>query len=163
MLQFDMSDVMWMDEDVLVRRIQQSSDRLCVTMTIDDLYRAGSIQLIADNWLKTWFIAESLADCASVARCDFHEGDRGAGNLVFDFESVDAERMAAQLLDFAAVFDPDDLEAGALIYDEATDWLENKGDHPSRFPEIEECYRVDAEQAAEKENPSSQGDDNEVE
>lgn len=71
--------------------------------------------------------------------CDFAEGENGAADFEFRFTVSDAKKMAAVLADFAAVLDPDDLEAGAFIYDEAHDWIETRGDEPARFPDIEQC------------------------
>lgn len=117
------------------------------------------MQIVAHNWLKVWLVAESLAENAKTVRCSFQEGELGAGEFVLDFENIDPYAMAEKLLGFAGAFDPDDLEAGVLIYDEADDWLEKRGETLARFPEIEEAYRTDAAHAAELRDDRSEGDD----
>ena len=68
--------------------------------------------------------------------------------------------LAADLIEFAAVHGGEDLEASALIYDEAEDWLSNRGDSPAWFVGLEQNYRDDAARAAEFEGDCA-GDDTE--
>ena len=149
MLQLDMSDIPWTDEKSLRLRLRNSSTWVRVTMTIEHAYQAQSIETIAESWLQLWFVAESLAECASAVSCTLNEGERGTGNFVLDFKGVQPEKMADKLLELGAALDPDDLEGRAWIYETAEEWLANRGNIPSRFPEIEEGYRADAKQAAD--------------
>jgi hypothetical protein len=155
MIQLNASDLAWIDEETLLRRLKDSPGWLRLEATISEVYESQSMRAIADNWLKAWFVAESLAACAKSVSCSFREGERGAGEFILDFRDTAPDQMAAKLLEFSGAFDPDDLEAMALIYDEAEDWLEKRGNVTARFPQIEEAYRTEAARAAELEDDSS--------
>jgi hypothetical protein len=158
MIQLNASDLAWLDEDTLLRRLRKSPAWLRLEATIFQVYESESVRAIADNWLKAWFVGESLAACAKSVSCSFREGERGAGEFILDFRDIAPDQMAVRLLEFAGAFDPDDLEAMALIYNEAEDWLEKRGNATARFPQIEEAYRTEAARAAELEDDGS-GDD----
>jgi hypothetical protein len=157
MLELHLNDLLDADAADLARRIREAGGNLQVTLTVDDQYRSDSKWALAHGWLRTWYIAESLAEHASKPTCDFQEGERGAGEFEFKFSAVNAPAMTEKLVEFAAVFDPDELECGALMYDEAAEWLENRGEKPAKFPDLEEAYRADL--AAAKEHAAEYGDD----
>jgi hypothetical protein len=112
-------------------------------MTVLEQYHASSSWQLAQEWLKTWYIAESMVQYASNWSCQFHEGERGAGEFTFEFRVCDPAGMARKLVEFGLVFDENNLEPGALIYDAAEEWLENRPSSAARFPELEACYRGD--------------------
>ncbi len=117
-----------------------------------DLYQANSRSELAAKWLKVWYLAERLADNTDSASCAYSEGEFGAGKIQIELACCDARSLAKSLLEFAPAFDPDDLEACSLIYDEASEWLEKRANSVSWFPNLEQHYRDDAENAAEEES-----------
>lgn len=154
MLDVNMADVAWLDEEALASQIELQG-KLRITMIIPELYVAQTPVETAGNWLKVWFIAESLATYANQVSCSFNEVDDGAGQVILEFESIDAPNMADRLSTFGGVFDPDDLEESAQIFDEALEWVENRGTARAIFPGLEECYRNEQAFAEEweKEHP----------
>ena len=146
-LELNMSDASWLDETLLRRRVQQSS-ALRITMEVTDLYQAASRTRLAQNWLKIWYISECLARHGNDCQCSFHEVEFGAGLVVLEFAVQDVPGLVATVIEFAPVFDPDDLEASAEIYGEAEEWLDKRTE-PPMFGELEKCYRDDAEAARE--------------
>ena len=151
MFHLNLNDALSVEEDQVTRDVQLAGSELTVSMSVADQYRANSKTELAKNWLKSWYIAETLAKHANECHCEFKEGANGCGDFQFRFVVEDATGMAKALTEFAQVFDPDNLEAGAFIYDEAHDWLEERGSTGSRFPEIESNYREDAAMAEEYE------------
>lgn len=163
MLHIHLNDIVEVDEKEIAQHLHESGPELRLTLRVRDQYRAGSKTELAENWLKTWYIAESLASHAAEWHCEFEEGDEGAGDFEFRFTVHDPKGMAKAIADFAPVFDPDDLETGALVYDEAHDWLEKRHDAKVRFPALEESYRGDAEMAREYEGyMEAAGEDEEL-
>jgi hypothetical protein len=61
----------------------------------------------------------------------------------------DVSGFVAAVIEFAPVFDPDDLEPSALIYDEAEEWLDQRRGS-ALLPDLEKCYRDDANAAREE-------------
>jgi len=161
-LELDMSDAAWLDPTTLRRCLKQTA-KVRMTWEEAELYRANSRTELALNWLKTWYVAETLAKHAVKAECDFREGERNAGIIVLELTISDPEAFAAQVVEFAPVFDPDEIEAPALIFDEAEDWLEKRGDQSPRFPELERCYRDEADEAKESEGDRSESNEREDE
>jgi len=151
MLHINMNDILSADEEEIAERLLKAGPELRVTMSVSDQYRANSKAELAENWLKSWYVAESLASNASQWNCQFAEGEDGAGEFEFRFVVTDLKGMAGRIAEFAPLFDPDDLEFNALIYDEAHDWLDARGEIKARFPDLEESYRGDAEMAKEYE------------
>jgi hypothetical protein len=143
MLHVNLNDLKDPSETEIASNILRGQSRLRVTIVIPDQYRAGSMQELASNWLKTWYMAESLAEQASEWSVNFVEGENGSSEIELRFLVKNVEHMAARLVDLAAVVDENDLEAGAFIYDEAEVWLESPG-RITRFPELEKCYHDDA-------------------
>jgi len=70
------------------------------------LHASEAKSALAENWLTTWYTAETLARHASACNCKFVEGDDGAADFEFRFTVSDSKGMAAALADFAAVLDP---------------------------------------------------------
>ncbi len=151
MFRIDLSEVVWLDEEILAERIDASKDKICVNMAIADLYASDSVRTMSDNWLKAWYTAETLASFTSEATYSVRDDD---GTGMFEFLLIDVETtgMTHALIDLGPAFDPDDLEAMALIYDEAQEWLENKGNTRVRFPELQHNYEADTEAAEEWES-----------
>jgi hypothetical protein len=149
-LEINMTDVSWLDPAALERSIKQSR-AVRITMEVPGLYRAESKTALAQNWLKVWYISECFAKHAAQVECTFHEGDLGAGVVVLQLVIRDMAAFVTQVLEFGPVFDPDELEAPALIYDEAEDWLDKRGGSPAALTELEKCYRDDAEAASDEE------------
>ena len=143
MLHVNLNDLEDPSESEIASNIIRGKSRLRVTIEIPDQYRASSMQNLASNWLKTWYMAESLAEHASEWGVTFVEGEKGSSEIELRLLVKDVEQMAARLVDLAAVVDENDLEAGAFIYDEAEEWLESPR-RVTRFPELEKCYRDDA-------------------
>lgn len=135
-----------MEEEQIVRSIQIAESKLAVSMSVSEQYIADSRRILAENWLKTWYVAETLAKHASKYSCEYGEGEYGAGDFQFNFVVKDITSMAKDLAEFAQAFDPDNLEAGAFIYGYAYEWLEKRGNANSHFPDIESKYRNDAEE-----------------
>lgn len=150
-LELNMIDVSWLDPFALERSVQQSTG-VRITMDVPDLYRADSKTALAQNWLKTWYISECLAKYAARVVCHFHEVDFGTGVVVLEFAIRDVPGFVARVLEFGPVFDPNELEASALIYDEAEDWLNKRADSPTLLPDLENCYRDDADVATDEES-----------
>jgi hypothetical protein len=151
MLQLNVTDLLDVSDEDLVRRIEEASGVVQMTITVADLYQANSKTELAQNWLKVWYTAERLAEHARSATCIVSEAELGVGNLVFTIAADDPFALAADLIGFAVVYGGDDLEASALVHDEAEDWLRNRGDSPAWFSGLEQNYRDDAALAAELE------------
>lgn len=149
MLELSVADLLEVSEEDLARRIENAGGIVRLTIVVADLYHAGSKTELAQNWLKVWYTAEHLADHAASATCAVGEGELGVGNLAFDLAADDPHALAADLIRFGVVYGGEDLEASALTYDEAEDWLSNRRDVPAWFPVLELNYRNDAAQAAE--------------
>src|SRR5690349_19083923 len=115
-LEIRLDDAAWLDPETLQCRLEQSRG-VRLKWEQPNSYRASSKRELALNWLKSWYIAESFGRHASHWACTFHEGDFGAGILALDLSVSDINSFAATLADFAEIFDPDDIEASALIYD----------------------------------------------
>src|SRR5581483_2061306 len=133
MLHIHLNDLKEPSEAAIAKAIKEANGIVRITMTVRDQYQSNSKRVLALNWLKSWYMAEALAEYASESEVDFEEGERGAGEFEFRFTVIDPRHMAARIADFAAVLDEDDLEAGGLIYDEAEDWM-NKPGRATRFP-----------------------------
>jgi len=149
MLEVDVTDLLDVNEEDLARQIENAGGTVRLTSVVANLYQASSKTALAQNWLKVWYTAERLADHAASATCTVCEGELGGGNLAFNLAADDPHALAADLIEFGAVYGGEDLEASALIYGEAEDWLKNRGDAPAWFPVLETNYRNDAAQAAE--------------
>jgi hypothetical protein len=85
-----------------------------------------------------------MAAFSSKWRVRFNEVGRGDGEFDFEFDVSNPKGMAAKLVDFGLIFDPNQLEPAALMLDEAVSWLDGRGSEAARFPELEECYRDEA-------------------
>lgn len=151
MIHINLNDMVGIEEEEIAEKLRSAGPELRLTMSVSDQYQAGSKIALAENWLTNWYMAEALARHATESSCEFQEGENGAGDFEFRFVVSDAKKMATLIADFAAVLDPDDLEAGAFILDEAHEWLEKRAGEKARFPDIEQCYRDDAETAREYE------------
>jgi hypothetical protein len=157
MLKLHLNDLITADPKALARQLSDAGRDLSLTLTVDGQYQSNSKYALAYGWLRTWYIAESLAQHASQLSCAFEEGEHGAAEFAFEFRDIDAAPMAKKLVEYAAVFDPDELEAGNAMLDESQAWLEKNGNAlKPKFPELEEAYRGDLAVAQE----SNEGDDN---
>jgi hypothetical protein len=159
MLALRIEDVPKLSEADLADQIHRSGGQIGLIVVVPDLYQAQSRTELADNWLKIWYLAERLADHTESALCRFREEDFGAGRFEFDLTCGASREFAANLIEFASAFDPDDLEANALIYDEVEEWLEARGTTSAWFPNIEQHYRDDADSALVDEQDRGQQDD----
>jgi hypothetical protein len=149
-LELKIADINWLDANALQRSIEGAGD-VRLVIEVPELYRAATRTYLAQNWLKVWYVCECLAQYTTQVACDFHEVDFGAGVVVLDCSIKDVPGFLEKLLELGPAFDPDELEAPALIYDEAEDWLDKRGDIPALLPQLEECYRDDAEIASVEE------------
>jgi hypothetical protein len=160
------NDIVSLDPQSLAKRIDENGRQVRFTIEIPNLYAATSKTALAENWLKAWYTGERLASHAVSPKCKASDdGTVGTGTLVFDLIAADSLAMAEDLIEFAAVHSGDDLEAAAFAYDEADDWLANRGDAVTRFSELEKNYRADAATAAAAEGyrPGSHHAEDEVE
>ena len=141
MLHIHLNDLLDADEATICRQIEAANWKLRVTMIVSAQYQADSRRALADGWLQSWYLAESMAAFASKWRAHFKEVGRGDGEFDFEFDVSNPKGMAAKLVDFGLIFDPNQLEPAALMLDEAVSWLDGRGSAAARFPELEECYR----------------------
>ena len=146
-----MTDLLDVSDEDLACQIEKASRAIRLTITVADLYQANSKTELAQNWLKVWYTAERLAEHALSATCIVRGDELGVGNLVFTITADDPLALAADLIEFAAVYGGDDLEASALIYDEAEDWLKNRRGSQAWFSRLGTELPDDAAQAAEYE------------
>lgn len=132
------------------RMIRESADQVAITFSLQDAYYSTSKHEIARSALKAWYIGERIAGFCKSVRTQDDEGASGEGLFLFLADVSDVPGLAAFLADLVPAFDPnadglDECELGT----EAEEWLEQRGDADSRFPKLEQDYRIDAEQAAE--------------
>lgn len=159
MFDAEIESLLDMSESELISRLTASSERFYLRID-DQLYEASSKSELADGWLRIWYVGERLAEYADRANVYFRqESDDGGAAVTFTFHRVQPEPMAAALLDLACGFDGDDLEGQLYIMDSVRSWLESRRNAIVKFPELEESFRVDAEEARESEGYGIETDD----
>jgi len=131
------------------RMIKDSGDQVAITFSLQDAYYSTSKHEIARSALKAWYVGERIAGFCDAVRISDEEGAYGEGLFMFLADVSDRQGLASFLADLALAFDPNDLEAEAEFGAEAEGWLEERSGAATRFPELEQAYRIDAEQAAE--------------
>jgi hypothetical protein len=151
MARADLDLAMLVDQDAefIHRTIRDSADQVAITFSLQDTYYSTSKHEVARSALKAWYVGERIAEFCRSVRVGENEGSSGEGLFLFLAHVSDGHGLAAFLADLAPAFDPDNLEASAEFGAEAEGWLEERGNTVSRFPELEQNYRIDAEQAAE--------------
>jgi len=135
--------------EAIQQRIVESGGRVSITFSLSDTHYSTSKEEIALSALKAWYIGERIAEFCVIVRHGEDEGTRGEGLFIFHADVRDAAGLAGLLAELAPAFDPDDLEAEAELGAEAEGWLETRGKVAAKFPDLEDAYRIDAEQAAE--------------
>ncbi len=145
----DLAALVGQSAEPIHRKIRDSADQVAITFSLQDTYYSTSKHELARSALKAWYVGERIAQFCHSVRTGDDEGTFGEGLFLFLADVSDGRGLAAFLADLAPAFDPNDLEAEAELGAEAEGWLEERGDAAARFPQLEQDYRIDAEQAAE--------------
>lgn len=147
---FDLAALSGQSTQSIHRMIQDSADQVAITFSLPDTYYSTSKHEIARSALKAWYIGERIAEFCHSVRTQDDEGASGEGLFLFLADVCDRRGLAGFLADLVPAFDPDsDGLAECELDAEAEEWLEKCGDAGACFPELEQNYRIDAEQAAE--------------
>lgn len=145
----DVAELAGQSTDAIRRQISEAGGRVSISFSLQDAYYSTSKAEIALSALKAWYIGERIAEFCSSVRHGDDEGIHGEGLFVLHADVHNASGLAGFLADLAPAFDPDNLEAEAELGAEAEDWLESRGASPAKFPDLEQAYRIDANEAAE--------------
>lgn len=146
-LQVELLNILETDVGLLEKSIHDAGGNLTLSLIQEETYSSTSKLTMAISWLRVWYIAEQIADLSESVSYSVIELDNGDAKFTFDIRITKSNAIAEKLVSWAAAFDPNDLEASAEFGAEALDWLEQRQDEVAYFPDLEEAYRLDSQEA----------------